>query len=500
MSPAVSDAEGAPAGDVLTAATAGAKVIRGSAWRLVSNGAGIVLGLGTAALLLRHLGVAESGRYVTVLSILAVPTFVGDSGLNVAASRELALRGPGDRRLVANILGQKLVVMPVMVLLSVGFAAVAGYPARMVIGTALAGTGIAIFALANVLVLRLTVELRNVWPAVLDFVRQVVGLAGAALLVVLGAGLTPFFAVLIAGSLTVVALVPFAAGPNAFIAPRFDRAEQRVLMATALPMATALTLAQLYFRLVIVLMSLISSAQQTGYFGGSLRATESLVIMPILIAGVALPLLTAAARDDMARLRAAVKGLGEATLIAGVLLVLVTVRAAEPVMVLIGGHAFQSAGAVLRIQVGTLVFLALDQIWAASLLALGRQRELIVTNAIALVGVAAFAAVLVPAYKAIGGAEASVLGELLLACLIYWRLSRAAGRVMVSTAFAVRLIAAAAVGSIALVVPGLPDLAAAALSGLLFLGTGQLIGLIPKEIHDAIDLGRLLGRRDPPAA
>jgi O-antigen/teichoic acid export membrane protein len=471
--------------DILTTAKAGDRVIRGSVWRLAATGAGILLGFATAMLLLRHLGVAESGRYVTVMSLVAIPVFVVDYGLNVAASRELALRGPHDRTLIANILGQKLLIMPAAVLLIVCFALVAGYPARMVIGTALAGTGALIAALGNVLLLRLTVELRNAGLALLDFARQAVALAGVALLVALGASLTPFFAVLIVGSLVVVTLIPLVAGPRAFVRPRFERHEQRLLLRTALPMATALALGQVYFRFVIVLMSLISDPTQTGYFGGSLRATENLVIMPILVAGVVLPLLTAAARDDLARLRGAIEGLGEAALIAGVLLVLFTVRAAEPVMVLIGGPAFRPAGAVLRIEVGTLIFLALDQVWTVSLLALGRQRELILTNALALVGVALFAVVLVPPFGAQGGAAASVLGELVLATLIYWRLSRATGRVMVGTRFLTRLLVAATVASVALILPGLPDLVAAALAGVLFVGVGQLIGMVPQEVPEA---------------
>ena len=40
-------------------------------------------------------------------------------------------------------------------------------------------------------------------------------------------------------------------------------------------------------------------------------------------------------------------------------MVLVTVRAAEPVMAIIGGDEFRPAGAVLRIQVGALLFVAL---------------------------------------------------------------------------------------------------------------------------------------------
>ena len=496
MNAAAEDPAGPPADDVLSTGEAGGRVIRGSAWRVGANAAGTVFGVAAAALLARHLGVAESGRYFTVLSLVAIAVYVADVGLNVTGSRELARRERDQRpALIANLLGQRLTVMPLALLVMVLFALLVGYPTSMVLGTALAGAGVFLVALANVVLLRLTVELRNAGLAFVDFLKQAVTLAGFALLVALGATLAPFFAVQIAVGLAVVAMVPVLLGASAFVAPRFDRAEQRVLRRSALPVAAALAVGQLYFRLVIVLMSLISNPTQTGYFGLSLRAMETLIFMPILVAGVALPLLTRAAHEDPARLRNAVKGLSEGAVIAGVLIVVVTIRAAEPLMVIIGGSAFRPAGAVLSIQVAALLFIALYQIWTAGLLAVGRQRELILTNALALLGVGVFAALLIPSFGAEGGAAASVLGDALLASLIYWRFSRAAGRVMISPRFLLRVAVAAAVASAALLIPGLPGLVAAALAGLLFLGVGQLIGMVPKEVHEAFELRRLISWR-----
>jgi O-antigen/teichoic acid export membrane protein len=483
--------------DVLTSTGAGGKVIRGSVLRVVGNAAGILAGLATATLLLRHLGVTESGRYVTVLSLVAIASSVVDLGLGVSASRELALREPGGRRaLMANILAQRLWVTPIALLLIVSFAVLAGYPTSMEIGAALAGVGLYVVALADALLLPLTVELRNAGLAFVDFLKQAVALACVALLVALGAHLTAFFAVLIVVGLAVMAVTPLLAGPDAFMRPRLDRTEQRTLLHRALPLALALVLGQVYFRLVILLMSFISDPRQTGYFGGSLRAMEALVSIPILVAGVALPVLAAAARDDRARLRYAIEGLSEGAVIAGVLIVLVTVRAAEPVMTIIGGHAFRPAGAVLRIQVGALMFGALVQIWAVSLVALGRQRELILTNALGLFGVAVLAVVLVVPFGAQGGAAASVLGDALLAALIYWRLRACDVRVVVRMGFLGRVALAGAAASAALVLP-VPDLLAAGLAGVLFLGVGQLIGMVPEEVHAALSSrGLLWWRRD----
>src|SRR5438128_2236279 len=360
----------AVSGDILTSTEAGGRVIRGSALRAAGNAAGVVVGVVTAALLLRHLGVAESGRYVTVLSLVAIAGSVSENGLNVSASRELALLPRPERSaLIANVVGQRLVVTPLAVLAMVAFAAVAGYPARMIAGTALAGAGMLIMALANSLLLPLTVELRNAGLAFIDFFRQAVTLAGVAVLVIVGARLLPFFAVQIVVGLAVLALVPRLAGAGAFIAPSFDRAKHRALLARALPLAVAIVLGQLYFRLVIVLISLVSSPRPPGLFG---------------------------------------------------------------------------------------------------------------------VGV--FAGVLVPLFDAQGGAVASVAGDALLAALIYWRLRAGigTGAVMVGARFLLRVTAAAVAACVPLLVSALPDFAAAALAGVVFLGVGQLVGILPRELHEAL--------------
>lgn len=478
--------------DALNSPGAGGKVIRGSAVRAVANVAGIVLGLATATLLLRHLGVAESGRYVTVLSLVGIAVSVVDTGLNTTASSELARVDPPARReLLANVLGQRLIVAPLAMLLVIAFAAVAGYPSSMVAGTVLAGTGTLIVAIATALLVPLTVQLRNAGVAFVEFLRQVVTLVGVAALVALGASLTPFFAVQILVGVAVFLTTIVLVGRRGLVRPRLDRGPQRTLLRTALPIAAALALGQVYLRLVILLMSLISSAEQTGYFGGSLRSMEAIISIPGIVAGVALPLLAAAARHDLGRLRYAVEGLGKGAVIAGVLVILLMFRIAEPLMAAIGGEAFRPSGEVLRIQVAALLFIALYQIWSVALIALDRQRQLILTNALALVGVAIFAAALVPPFGAKGGAAASVLGDALLAALIYWRLHLITGRVMVGAGFLARVAIAAAVACLPLA-SGLPDVIAATLSGAIFIAIGWTIGMVPHELRAQIDLRGLL--------
>jgi O-antigen/teichoic acid export membrane protein len=467
-------------------ADAGKRVVHGSALRVGANLAGLVFALVTAALLLRHLGVEESGRYVTVMSLVGIALAIVDTGLNVSASKDLTVCPPEDRgTLLANIFGQRIVVAAIAWCCLVGFALIAGYPSEMVIGTALAGGGIMIVAVCNALLVPLIVDLRNAGIAMVEMLRAFVVMVGVALLVVAGAKLDAILAVQIVVGLIVIVVVPLLVGRAGVVRPRFDRERQRSLMRTALPIAAALVLGQIYFRLVIVLMSLISNAEQVGYFGGSLRAMEALVALPILVAGVALPVMAAAARDDMARLRHAIEGLSEGAVIAGTLVILVTIRAADPVMRAIGGPEFEPAGNVLRIQVVALLFIALYQIWTVALVALGRQRQLIFTNALGLLAVAVFAAVLVPPLGAKGGALASVAADVVLAGLIYWRLHISTGRVTVRLSFLARVAVAALAGGATLLLP-IGDIPAAALAALVFIAVGFAVGMVPKELRDVL--------------
>jgi len=481
--------------DVLRSAGAGKKVIHGSAIRLTANLTNLVFALATATLLLRHLGVAESGRYVTVMSLVGIAVAIVDQGLNVSASKDLTVCPRDERRsLLANIVGQRIVVAILAVACLVAFSLAARYPGEMVFGALLAGVGVMLVAVGNAILLPLTVDLRNAGVAAVEVIRGFVVLVGVLLLVVAGAKLDAFLAVQILVGLVVLCVVPLLVGRRGVVMPRFDRVRQRALLRTALPIAAALVLGQVYFRLVIVLMSLISNATEVGYFGGSLRAMEALIAIPILIASVALPVMAAAAQEaDLSRLRYAIEGLSEGAVIAGMLVILVTIRAADPVMRAIGGKEFEPAGNVLRIQVIALLFIALYQIWTVALVALGRQRQLIFTNAAGLAAVATFAAILVPPLGAKGGAIASVSADIVLSSLIYWRLHISTGRVTVKTSFLARVAIAAAASGAAMLLP-VGDIPAAALAGIVFLGVGFTVGMVPKELRDLIGPEGLLRR------
>ena len=456
--------------------------------RLLGHGIGVISLAAASVLLLRHLGVVRFGHYVTVMSIVAVASAVADAGLAVVGSRELALRPAGEerRRLIGNILGLRMLIAPLGVVGGAIFALLAGYSDAMVIGTLLAGVGLMLVTWQSSFVLGPIVELRNGRVTANEIVKQLTTVLGIAALVVAGATLTPFLAVPIAVGVVAVALSPVVLGRQALVRPRFDRDAWRMLVRQVLPVATVYVLATLYLRLVVVLMSLIATDYQTGLFGTSLRILETLIQIPTLLAGIALPLLTAAARDDHERLRYALQRISEVAIVAGALVVVVTVLAAETIVVVLGGEEFRPAAGVLRIQSVALLGVFLSQFWSAALIALHRQRELIGVNAAALVSLGVFAGVLIPFGGAKGGATVTVLGEAVLCGLLLWRLRRTGTPGQLRFGFVWRVLLAVAAGLAPLLIPELWVPAATALGVLLFAGAVVILRLVPEELLTAL--------------
>src|SRR4051812_12524386 len=98
-----------PEADVLATPAAGPAALRGSVLRTGTYMFGIALSLASAPLLVRHLGIAEFGRYITVASLMNLVAGVTEGGVNAIALREYATLG-AERRAATmrNLLGVRL--------------------------------------------------------------------------------------------------------------------------------------------------------------------------------------------------------------------------------------------------------------------------------------------------------------------------------------------------------------------------------------------------------
>jgi O-antigen/teichoic acid export membrane protein len=238
-----------------------------------------------------------------------------------------------------------------------------------------------------------------------------------------------------------------------------------------------------YFRLLVVLMSLLATAHETGLFATSFRIYEILFGIPALVLSVALPVL-AVAGTEPERLRYQLQRLSEVAAIAAGYLLVAVVILAEPLIRLLGGAEYADAAPILRLQSAALVALFLGQAWQLGLIAIRRQRALAIANAVALALVLALGLILIPRAEGIGAAVAAVCGEIVLALLLLASLARTDQRLVPEFGFGWKVALATALAVVPLLLP-LPAVYQAIVATAIYVLAIWLTRAFPPEIADA---------------
>ena len=370
-------------------------------------------------LLTRHLGVDDYGGYVVVSSVLGIAVAIADAGLGAVGLREWAIRdATGRHRLIRNVVTMRLALAIVASVAAVLFALAAGYDATLVVGTAIGALAVVLTMVQITYSVPLVAGLRLETNAAIEFLRQAGVVAGILILVWLGSGLLGFFAVPIPVALVVLLVTLVALKPDDRARPGFDRGEWSYLVAETVPAAASAVLASLFYRVAIVVMSLLASPEETGYFGLSQRVSDVFIAIPWLVVGSALALLARAAETDRDRFAAAYKHLFDASLILGVGCAFILVAGAGPIVGVLGGPDFAPAVPVLQIQGLAVACTFLVTLFGAALWIVRAKRQLVVGNALGISVAVGLTVALVPLADAVGAAVAMVIAESLLVLVL----------------------------------------------------------------------------------
>lgn len=479
---------------VLDEAGAGGALVRGGTLRIAGYVVGVLISVVGASLMLRHLGVDDFGRYATVLSLVTIVGGLSDLGLTGVGTREYTVRPPGEReRLLGNLLGMRLALTAVGIALACGAGALVGYPRVEIEGTALAGAGLLAVVTQDSLMIPLNARLRQGLIAALDFMRQVGSVAAVVVLVAAGAGLLPFTgSQLPVAVLAVVIAVALLGGPRT-LRPRIDFHEWKLLGREVVPYAAASAIGAVYFRVEIVVLSLIATATQTGLFSAAFRITEVVAGIPPIVISSALPLLSRAAQFDRARLAMVVQRMFEAAIAAAAGIAVAEGLGARLALDVVAGAHFRDSVPVLQIQAATIVFSFPLTIFAFAMLALRQRRIQLVLSAVGLAVALVLSIVLAGPYGARGGAIALVGAEAAMAVGFWVALNRIDG-IHISLGVLPRVALAATVAVAVPLLASLPSLWAAVVGEVIYIALLAATGALPSEIGHLLP-DRLAGQR-----
>ena len=458
--------------------------------------AGTLVSIVSAALLFRHLGVKDTGLYITALSLVAIVAAFSDLGLTAVGVRELARRPPGERwRLARDLLGLRITLTVIGGVVVTAIAA-AVYSPTLAAGVGLACLGLMLLAMQDNFALPLVIGLRLGVVSALDLTRQILTTLLTVALVLAGATLVPFLGIPIPVGLVVLAMTVVVVRGGHSLMPTFSWSRWRVFVRAMLPYSAAVAVSALYFRVSILLVSVLSSALQLGYFSASFRVIEVLTTVPALLAGAAFPIFARAAHEDHNRLGYALGRVFEVALVVGAWTA-VTVAVGAPLAIrIIGGPRFAPAVPVLAIQGIALGAMFVSLVWANAMLGLGQFRAILVVSLLMLTFNAILVAALIPVGGARGAAAATAAAEIVGATVQALVVTRRHPRLRPSLRIVPFVAAAAAAGLIPLALTGLPVVVRLAISTCLFAAVVLLTRSLPPEL---MDLAPWLSRLRPSA-
>jgi O-antigen/teichoic acid export membrane protein len=487
------DAPDPHVGDVLDTPEAGRLVVRGGALRVGGFVAGLGASLVGAALVTRHLGPEDYGRYQTVVALVTIVQAVTDLGMATLGQREYAQRTGADReRFIRMLLGMRLALTSAGILLAMAVSWALGYDSQMILGAGLLGVGLLFAVLYSTLSIPLSNDLRMGAVTGLDVARQVGVAALFVVLVALGSGVVGFLAATIPVHLALVFAALVLVRGRVPLRPTFDRRAWLALVRPTVTFALATAVGSLYVYAALVLTSLVSTKYETGLFGASFRVYLIAASVPGVLVTTAFPLLSRAARDDRVRLRYATQRLFEGTAALGGAALITCVLGAAPIIAVVAGAKYDGAIPVLRIQGAALALTFVISTWGFTLLAMHRHREMIRANAVALVISAVTVLLLAHSHGAQGAAFGTLLGEAWLAFGYLWGIAGGDRSMRPRFVVVARVVPAIALGLLPWFLP-VPD-AVSTILGLGIYGAALLLlGALPEEIREHLPgpLGRI---------
>ncbi len=473
-------------GDLLDTPQAGPAVIRGGTIRTLGYVAGILMSAAATPLMIRHLGVVDFGRYVTVISIITIVAALTDVGLTNIGVREYTLRPVGERqRLMGNLLGMRLALTVVGAAAAIGFAALAGYPHVVVLGTVLASVGLILQVAQTTYQVPLSSELELSRITLLEFTRQLITVLFIVALVVVGARLLPFYLITVVAGVIVLAMNMAMVARRTTLVPTLEWPEWTRLVRDAPAYAVASAIGFIYFRIEVVLVSLISSSRQIGFFSASFRIVEIISGIPLLASLSVFPLMAKAAHEDRDRFRYMLDRMFQAYAIAGIAVAVAFVLGAPVGIHVLAGGGFGPSIPVLRIMGASLAATFLVSNWGFALLAVRRHTALMLANLGALALAIGLTVALAPAHGALGAAIALAVTECALAGTYALLLYGPGSDLRVSFTKVPVMLGAAGVGIGAGFASGLPSALATILGLILYAAILLVTKSIPEEAIDA---------------
>ena len=297
----------------------------------------------------RVVGPGDTGILVTALAAGGLIGAVVGLPTRDFLTREMVAAPAAARLLLGSAWLIRVVLLPVVLLLTAAYALLAGFDGTGTAVLYVAGATTAAVLLTEPALAVFQSQEQMKYIAYSDVLTKTLQSAGGIVLALVG------FRVLGIAVLN-LAVSAFVLGMSVRwvrrLLPRLERPHLRAGVATArasLPYWGFGIFYTLYLWLDTLILAVLTPEQVVGYYGAATRIFTTLMFVPVILATTFLPRLVRAHESRLPDLYAAARAPLELLLVLGLPIGLLVATLAEPATALLYGHSYRGAGPVLAI-------------------------------------------------------------------------------------------------------------------------------------------------------
>lgn len=387
-----------------------------------------ILGLMALGMMTRYLGQDGYGGYTTVIAFLQFFGILVDFGLTLTTVQMISEPKADTDKITSNIFTLRFFSAIVFLGLAPILVLFFPYSATLKIGVAITTFSFLFIALNQVLIGLFQKNLRMEKVAIAENAGRVVLVAGIAATIYSGAGLLSIMLAVILGSATNFLLNFLFSIKYARIRFKFDFKIWKEIFSRSWPIGLSIAFNLIYLKADVIVLSLFKSQAAVGLYGASYRVLDVLTTLPMMFAGLILPVLTASwAERNLERFERLIKKSFDFLVMIIVPIIFGTMLLGERIMSAVAGSDFALSGTILKILILAAGAIFVGTLFGHVIVAIRKQKQMIWGYAtVALLSLAGYI-VFIPEYSYWAAAWVTVFSEgsiALLTFFVVWRNTR----------------------------------------------------------------------------
>lgn len=384
--------------------------------------ASAVFGLATTAIMARQLGPEFFGAFRTAFAWGVLCCTLANLGLVVVCLQEISREDADKQRIVGTALGLRLLIGVFCILLSAGIAwfvpvSKAIGPLQMSYATAIAALG-GVATLGHEIVATIFQQsLTQKRASIAELVGGTATLGFTLLAVWIDGGLLAFTAAITGGLVVTTLCAVLLAEHITPVRPQLDVPLARRMIVSGLPLFGSEAVGMITSRLDTVLLSVLNTATQVGYYGAAGKIREMAVRFPYMFAMLLMPILTSRVSEPREFRRFLADAL-VVTWIFGVAVIVGLARYADLIVAFLAGPKYSGAIPAVQLTGLAVAVTAMAAVLQYACYSLDRSGAALKAKTVSAVGALIVMLVSIPAHGAVGTMAAVTIGELLFALML----------------------------------------------------------------------------------